>query len=87
MGVVDVFGQDRDSLCIGVGFELKATLLQNEAQFSTVGDDTVVDYTELGGWIRLQGVAIPFRGGTMGSPSRVGNGHLGDKRLVDVNRG
>ena len=51
LGVVDVFGEDGDGLCVRVGLELVTTFLEDEAELGVVGDDAVVDEGELCGGV------------------------------------
>ncbi len=49
LGVVDVLHEDGNCLCVRLALELVATLLQDETEFSRVGDDAVMDDDELVG--------------------------------------
>lgn len=85
--IVDIFSEDGDSLGIGLGLELVAALLENEAQLCAVGDDAVVNDNEVGFRVGADGVAIALGGGTVRSPSRMGDRDLGDECLVDIQVG
>jgi hypothetical protein len=47
LGVPDVLAEDGDSLGVGLTLEHKPTLLQNKAEFTGIGHDTIVDNDKL----------------------------------------
>lgn len=85
--VVNVFGEDRDRLCVGLGLEHVAPLLEYDPELGRVGDDTIVHDSEFGGGIRSDRMAIPFRWGSMRGPSRMRNADLGYIGLRDIDGG
>lgn len=87
MRIVDIFGEDGDSLGIGLGFKLVAALLEDKAEFCTVGDDTIVDDNEVRLRVGADGVAVTLGGRAVSSPSCMRDRDLGDECLVDIEGG
>ena len=56
--VVHIFGEDSNSLGIGLGLKLVPALLQDLAELSAVGNDTIVDNDEVGVGIGTNGMAV-----------------------------
>ena len=74
--VIDVFRENGDGFGVGFALKFKATVLENEAEGSGVGDDTVVYDDEIAGRVRAQWVAVHNRGGPVGCPASVRDGNL-----------
>ena len=85
--VIDVLGKDGNSFSVGLRLKLVSALLENETEGSSVGHNTIVNDRELGFGIRLQGVAVDDRRGTVSGPTSVGDGNLGDESLRGVDAG
>ena len=51
LGIVDIFRENGDGLGVGFALKFEATVLENEAECSGVGDDTVVYDDEIAGWV------------------------------------
>lgn len=73
VGVVEVLGELGNALGVGLGLELEALALQQGLQLLVVGDDTVVNNTELPAGVGPVGVAVDARGGAVRGPPGVGD--------------
>ena len=73
IAIPDIFAKNGDRLSIGLTLELVTTLLQHLAQFSGVGDDTVVNNNEFATSIRAKRMAVDSGRRSMGGPASVGN--------------
>ena len=85
--IVDVLGEDGNRLSVGLTLELVPTLLEDKTKSSRVGDDAVMDDTELRGRIGLQRVAVDDGRGTVGGPARVRDRDLRNESLRSVDVG
>ena len=86
-GVVNVFQEDCNRLSVGVGLEFVASLLQYQPEFIRVGDDAIVHDGEVAVGVGSDGMAVPFRRGSVCSPSRMRDADLGDEGLGNIDRG
>ena len=84
MSVVNVFGENSDCLGISLSLKLETALLENEAELCAVGNNTVVDNDEIRVGVGANGMAIDFRWWAMSGPAGMGDGDLGDERLVYI---
>jgi hypothetical protein len=82
--IIHIFSQLGHSLGIGVRFEDVSPVLEHSTEGSVIGDDTVVNDHELALGIRTVGVAVDGRRGAVSGPAGVGDGDLGDERLILV---
>lgn len=85
--VVDEFGKLGDALGIGVRLKLDALGAQKSLELSVVGNDTVVNDSELVVGVRSLGMAVLSLGLTVGSPSGVSNTGVDVERLLGVGVG
>lgn len=82
--VVDVVTKHSNGFGISVGAEGVSSLLEHELNLLVVGDDTIVNQTELVAGIAGVRVAVQGAGLTVSSPSSVGHRGLSDKGLGHV---
>lgn len=83
--VVEVLAENGYGFSVGLALKLEAALLENHPELPKVGDDTVVDDSELVGWVGSVRVAVDRAGLTVSGPTGVGQTHLGDRDLAEVN--
>lgn len=84
--VVNVFSEDSNGFGISLRLEIVSSLLQDESEFSGIGDNTIVNNHKLVLGRRSNGMAVTLRRRSVGSPSCVGDRDLRDEVLgrIDV---
>ena len=83
--VPNVEGQLGYALGVRFTFKLVALLLKERLQFLVIGNDSIVDDSELITRIGAVRVRIGWRGLTVGGPTSVSHAHMRSERLVHVN--
>ena len=82
--VPNVFTENGDTFRVGISSEGVASLHQDVLEFLVVGDDTVVNQAEFGDRVTDVRVTVSGAWNTVGSPSSVSHGGLGDEHFGHV---
>lgn len=82
--VVEVLGENCDGLRVCFRLEFVAPLLEDQPELGAVGDDTIVNDTELICGIRTKRVTINLGRWAMGRPSGMRDGDLGNQSLSNI---